>query len=198
MQTLIITSFINLFVILLSLFYMVIILVTQLEPIEIKAITSKDEVDWDRSEPNTKTDSPLDKCKAIVVNLHCSWSILNDKVLEEKDEKPDQNEIPIFMQSLKNVQLIFDSSGWNHVEDLEANKHVEYNCQMSWRCDIKEFLILRFSLESSKHTADNSFSIPISNSFIWMLFDILLCQSKLSKIVKCTILQELFLCLFEV
>jgi hypothetical protein len=77
---------------------------------------------------------------------------LSNEVLTSSDEDPDHNKVGVFKHSFEDVDLIIDLSGGKHVEDLEDNKNIENDSEMSRWSAVFERSVNVLSLESLHHT----------------------------------------------
>jgi hypothetical protein len=76
------------------------------------------EVDWKCKESNDKAPAPLFCSKSIDVTFHDDITILDNYEMKKANGNPNTHEHWVGGNIFKDVNLIVDLSGSNHVEDL--------------------------------------------------------------------------------
>lgn len=82
----------------------------------------QEEVDWECNEGNRDAIDPLSAGETVYVHRDESAEELCAKNLEDQDHEPNYEESWICSDAIKNVDLIINLSGADHIENLHENE----------------------------------------------------------------------------
>jgi len=91
----------------------------------------QEQVDWESYESNEKAVKPLGSSKPVLMDRYKSAKQLSTKNLDNDNNSPDDDESWIGKDSFKDIDLVSNLSGTDHVENLHENDKVENNGKVS-------------------------------------------------------------------